>query len=130
MARRKRGIFLHRDVYYMKLKGPDGVWRQKSLGTKDYMEASQRFDETKAGQVVAIPERAPRFREYAEKHVAGLIARDRREWTIASVKDDLRKLNPHFGEKRLAGCGKMALKHEFHLRAPGEHVLEGPVVWG
>jgi hypothetical protein len=33
-------------------------------------------------------------------------------------------------ERALAGCGKMALKHEFHLRAPGEHVLEGPVVWG
>ncbi|MDP3940477.1 MAG: phage integrase SAM-like domain-containing protein, partial [Deltaproteobacteria bacterium] len=101
MARRKKGIFLHRDVYYMKIKAPDGQWRMRSLGTKDYMEASRRFDEYKAGQIVAIPNRAPRFRDFAEKYVEGLIARGRRPRTIESVRDDLRKLDPFIGIKRI-----------------------------
>jgi site-specific recombinase XerD len=94
-------VFLRGKVYWAKIKGPDGRWRNQSLGTKDYPEASRLYEALKAREVIAVPNRAPRFHDYAEKHVEGLIARDRRARTIDSVRDDLRKLDARFGAKRM-----------------------------
>jgi len=105
VARHRRGIFKIGAVYYMKVKDPDGKWRQRSLGTRDYLEATTHFEEVQAGQVPVNPGRAPLFRDYVEDYKKGLIARGRKPRTITSAEDDIRKLMPHFGAMRLNAIG-------------------------